>query len=84
MCFQIVFEFCSLQVASQPGDCKCVFTLSSNSVTLNLVRFKLPANWESDSVFKLSSNSVTLNLVRFKLPANRESDSVFSSCLRTQ
>ena len=49
--FQVVFEFCSLQVASQPGDCKCVFKLSSNSVTLNLVRFKLPANRESDSVF---------------------------------
>ena len=59
MCFQIVFEFCSLQVASQPGDCKCVFKLSSNSVILNFVRFKLPAIAEC-------------GFLRFKLPVKIE------------
>ena len=56
MCFQVVFEFSdlelsSLQVASQLGDCKCVFKLSSNSVTSNCLRFKLPVIREIESVF---------------------------------
>ena len=66
MCSQVVFEFsnrefCSLQVASRPGDWKCVLKLSSNSLTLNFVRSKSPVNDEIESAnyFCFTSQSVS-------------------------
>ena len=63
----------SLRVASQPGDWKCIFKLSRNSVTSNSVRSKLPANREIKSLFSSCLRTVCIKFCSVQV-ASRPGD----------